>query len=210
MVQIAHFATAHHQERSEQVFAIDSFTTEFCKSMDSIQLPSRQSTVVLREVTANNWKAITELVVNREQLGLVPPNLESLCEHQFYTPKSIVRAIEADNVPVGYIRLHQEQEEQDQGHDNGTGDGGASSSIFLLRSFMIDQACQGLGFGTKAMLLLQEEIRGISRGKAIVKVPTKPFAIVHPDDSPEHFLAGTGFRKDKGGQGQAEEMIWES
>jgi hypothetical protein len=179
--------------------------------MDSIHLPSRQSTVALREVTTNNWKAITELVVNREQLGLVPPNLESLCEHQFYTPNSIVRAIEADNIPVGYIRLHQEQEkEQDQGHDNDARERGASSSIFLLRSFMIDQACQGLGFGTKAMLLLQEEMRGLSRDKAIVRVPTKPFAIVHPDDSPEHFLAGTGFRKSKGGQGQEEEMTWKS
>lgn len=189
--------------------------------MDPIHLPSRQSTVTLNEITAENWGAITKLVVNREQLGLLPSNLESLCEHQFYTPRSIVRAIKADNIPVGYIRLQQEAEEttQIQGRDQDQvqdpdQDHGNASSVFLLQSFMINQASQGLGFGTKAMLLLQEEMRTRSRNvqhhrsNAILKVLTKPFAAVHPEDSPEHFLAGLGFRKSKSDQGREEEMIW--
>ncbi|KAF9930373.1 hypothetical protein BGZ65_005382 [Modicella reniformis] len=70
------------------------------------------STITLHDIKADNREAITKLLVNRDQLGLVPRNLESLCEHQFYTPRSLVRAIVADNIPVGYIRLQQQEAEQ--------------------------------------------------------------------------------------------------
>ncbi|KAI8352372.1 hypothetical protein B0O80DRAFT_499667 [Mortierella sp. GBAus27b] len=197
--------------------------------MDPLHLPSRHSTIALRPITAHNWRSVTKLLVNRDQLDLVPPNLESLCEHQFDAPRSIVRAIEADKVPVGYIRLveqvdassssaqeeqHREQQQQRTSQEQEAPPRPTDASrVFLLQSFMIDQTCQGLGFGSKAMSLLQEEIRNLGSGHsktaaAVIKVLTKPFAVIHPDDSPEHFFSGSGFTKND--HGQREEMIWES
>ncbi|KAF8927948.1 hypothetical protein EDD21DRAFT_419560 [Dissophora ornata] len=161
--------------------------------MDPLALPSRQSAITLQDITARNWESITRLVVNRDQLSLVVPNIQSLCEHQFHAPHSLVRAIVADTTaPVGYIRLQQDPEEPGQG-------------VFQLLSFMIDQACQGLGFGTEAMLLLQKEMVNVPGFKGI-RVPTKAFAGVHPDDSPEHFFAGLGFEKSK--DPQVQELTW--
>ncbi|KAG0357192.1 hypothetical protein BC939DRAFT_499414 [Gamsiella multidivaricata] len=169
--------------------------------MDRLKLPSRQSSITLQDITLDNWAAVTRLVVNQDQLGLAPSNLESLCEHQFHIPQSIVRAILADGTPIGYIRL--QQEPKDQGQDQSVGD--SNHSMFLLLSFMIAKSCQGLGFGTKAILLLQQEMRD-RKGFKGIRVLTKPFATVHPEDSPEHFFSGLGFEasEDPGKQ----ELIW--
>ncbi|KAF9324798.1 hypothetical protein BG006_000222 [Podila minutissima] len=140
--------------------------------MDS--LPSRQSVVTLQDITADNWEHISRLVVNRDQLALVPSNIHSLCEHQF-VPGSVIRAVYADKVPVGYIRVNVVQT---QG---------------LLQCIMIDQKCQGLLFGTRALALLKKELK--DRGVVALAVHTKPFdVVVHKDDSPEHFFTGLGFQ----------------
>ncbi|KAI1318708.1 hypothetical protein EDD11_006001 [Mortierella claussenii] len=173
--------------------------------MDAISLPSRQSIITLQGITVDNWTQITRLVVNKDQLELVAPNLNSLCEHQFYTPRSIVRAIVADATPVGYIRL------QLEGHMAGEdrhehGQVHKTNPLAHLLTFMIDQACQGLGFGTKAMKLLQREM--VQREEPLgIKVLTKSFVNVHPDDSPEHFFTGLGFNQ-RGGPLAEQEMIW--
>ncbi|KAG0376471.1 hypothetical protein BGX24_007682 [Mortierella sp. AD032] len=189
--------------------------------MDPILFPTRQSSITLQGITSNNWHSIIRLVVNKDQLTLVPPNVESLCEHQFH-PLSIVRAIYADSTPVGYIRLQQdavnEQEEQKQGQ-----------VAYRLQCFMIDQACQGLGFGTKALVALQDQLVAQAAASSTttkvktttgadscsndsatttttltIKVSTTPFATVHSDDSPEHFFATVGFTKGITGK----EMVW--
>ncbi|KAF9200830.1 hypothetical protein BGZ49_008936 [Haplosporangium sp. Z 27] len=178
--------------------------------MNPILLPSRQSTISLQDVTLQNWKKISTLVVNKDQLDLVSPNLESLCEHQFHVPHSIVRAIVADNnIPVGYIRLQSQSQSQEPRNDiqQQQQQQEQEQPVFILLSFMIDQKCQGLGFGTKAMLLLQDEIIHHYGCKGI-KLFTKPFdSILHQEDSPEHFFAGLSFIKKKDNQGQ-ELMIW--
>ncbi|KAF9431653.1 hypothetical protein BGZ76_011863 [Entomortierella beljakovae] len=71
---------------------------------------------------------------------------------------------------------------------------------------MIDQACQGLGFGTRAMKLLQKYVLNL-QGHQGIKVLMKSFETVHPEDSPEHFFVGLGFIKSKDVQNQ-DEMIW--
>ncbi|KAG0032859.1 hypothetical protein BGZ82_006362 [Podila clonocystis] len=142
--------------------------------MDS--LPSRQSTITLQDITADNWELVSRLVVNRDQLGLVPTNMHSLCEHQF-VPGSVIRAVYADKVPVGYIRVNVVQK---QG---------------LLQCFMIDQKCQGLLFGTRAMILFKQELK--DRGMVALTVNTKPFDVVtRKDDSPEHFFTGLDFQSE--------------
>ncbi|KAF9122985.1 hypothetical protein BGW39_009365 [Mortierella sp. 14UC] len=193
--------------------------------MDPILFPTRQSVITLQDITSTNWARIIHLVVNKDQLTLVPPNVESLCEHQFH-PHSIVKAIYADTTPVGYIRLQQDKDNE-QGHEQGR-----VQDVYRLQCFMIDQACQGLGFGTKALVALQNQLKAHSAAvttaeklaaetnnsnnsaavattaaSAIaIKVLTTSFATVHSDDSPEHFFAGVGFTKDATGK----EMVWVS
>ncbi|KAF9214135.1 hypothetical protein BGZ59_004259 [Podila verticillata] len=71
--------------------------------MDS--LPSKSSSITLRDITADNWEHIIRLVVNKDQLALVPSNIHSLCDHQFVSG-SYVRAVYANETPVGYIRVN--------------------------------------------------------------------------------------------------------
>ncbi|KAF9905752.1 hypothetical protein EC991_001355 [Linnemannia zychae] len=189
--------------------------------MEPILFPTRQSAITLQDITSTNWAHIIQLVVNKDQLTLVPTNVESLCEHQFHLPDSIVKAIYADSTPVGYIRLQQDKDNEQQ----------QEQVVYRLQCFMIDQACQGLGFGTKALVALQDLLEAHSAAVAraemsgaetdysnnntvlatsiaaiSIKVSTIPFATVHSDDSPEHFFGGVGFTKDAIGK----EMVWVS
>lgn len=200
--------------------------------MDPILFPTRQSTITLQDITTDNWHRIIRLVVNKDQLILVPPNVESLCEHQFHLPQSIVKAIYADSTPVGYLRVQQVQEACATDATPTTTITSAFTTTsscaitdrtstlpgtYQLQCFMIDQACQGLGFGTRALVQLQDQLVAQSTTSALVeekaaanntttsiKVSTTLFAKVHPDDSPEHFFASVGFSKDSTGK----EMVW--
>ncbi|KAF9954039.1 hypothetical protein BGZ72_004959 [Mortierella alpina] len=163
--------------------------------MDAIALPSRHSVITLRNITADNWGHITRLVVNKDQLGLVSSNLEALCEHQFHLPQSKVWAVYADHTPVGFIRLQQEQDQEN-----------ASRSVYFLKNFMIDQACQGLGFGTKAMQALREELLGHHMQHTEIRVLTTLFTTVCQDDSPAHFFTGLGFEKSS--KASTQELVW--
>ncbi|KAK3840548.1 MAG: hypothetical protein JOS17DRAFT_27047 [Linnemannia elongata] len=192
--------------------------------MDPILFPTRQSTITLQDITTDNWQRIIRLIVNKDQLTLVTPNVESLCEHQFHLPHSIVKAIYADSTPVGYLRVQQVQEDCDPATINtttiSTDQISTLPGAFQMRCFMIDQACQGLGFGTKALVQLQDQLVAQSKsppsveGKAVtnspttttIRVLTAPFATVHSDDSPEHFFASVGFTKDATGK----LMVWAS
>ncbi|KAF9003804.1 hypothetical protein BGZ52_009296 [Haplosporangium bisporale] len=140
--------------------------------MDS--LPSKSSSITLRDITADNWEHIIRLVVNKDQLALVPSNFHSLCDHQFVSG-SYVRAVYANETPVGYIRVNVNTQQHG-----------------LVQCFMIHQACQGLLFGTRAMALLQLELE--NQGVATLTVNTKPFETVPLEDSPAHFFTALGFQ----------------
>ncbi|KAF9575821.1 hypothetical protein EC968_001609 [Mortierella alpina] len=163
--------------------------------MDAPALPSRHSVIKLRNITADNWGHITRLVVNKDQLGLVSSNLESLCEHQFHLPQSKVWAVYADHTPVGFIRLQREQDQEN-----------SLQAIYLLKDFMIDQACQGLGFGSRAMLALQEELVDHHTQHTRIRVLTTLFGTVRQDDSPAHFFTALGFKKNPTASEQ--ELVW--
>ncbi|CAO3565558.1 unnamed protein product [Mortierella alpina] len=162
--------------------------------MNAPALPSRNSVVELRDITADNWEHVTRLVVNKDQLGLVSSNLESLCEHQFHQPHSKVWAVCADNTPVGFIRLQREQNEN------------SSRPVYFLKNFMIDQACQGLGYGTKAMGALREELLGTHTQQTEIRVWTTHFATVRQDDSPAHFFTALGFESSPNASDQ--QLVW--
>jgi GNAT superfamily N-acetyltransferase len=163
-----------------------------------MDLPSSQSVVTIRDITADNWEQVCALVVNKDQVQLLPSNLTSLCEHQFHTPQSIVRAIYADNVPVGYIRLFRlssdtkdEEEEEEEGRS------------YRLLSFMIDQHCQGLGFGSRALKILFVNDAIVLKS---IRISTTTFSTVRKDDSPACFFETFGFQLDP----SSSDLVWTS
>ena len=136
--------------------------------------PSRVS---LREITADTVRAITKLAVDKSQEGFVAPNAISLSQALF-APEAWYRAIYLDDMPVGFVMLHDESlaatpPEQPQ--------------IGLWR-YMIDAGHQRKGIGRVALNLVIEEVR---RRKRFTKLGT---SYVPGPGCPEHFYLGLGFR----------------
>ena len=115
------------------------------------------ATVTLREVDATNVRAITRLATAPHQRAFVAPNAISLAQYAF-APKAWTRAIYADETPVGYVLLADEE--------------GEAYRYFLWR-FMIDRRYQRMGFGEAAMGLIIEHVRSQpeSTGLATSYVP---------------------------------------
>lgn len=161
-----------------------------------MDLPSSQSVVTIRDITADNWEQVCALVVNKDQVQLLPSNLTSLCEHQFHTPQSIVRAIYADNIPVGYIRLFQLSSDTEE---EGEGEGRS----YRLLSFMIDQHCQGLGFGSRALKILLVNDAIVLKS---IRISTTTFSTARKEDSPAYFFETFGFQLDP----SSSDLVWTS
>lgn len=158
----------------------------------SMELPSRRSIVSIRDITIHNWEQVSVLTVNKDQEKIAPSNLHSLCEHQFHSPHSIVRAVYADNNPVGFIRLQSfspSSSHSSENPDNGKGD---EKGCYLLLNFMIDWRSQGLGFGTRALQALQQDMVADHECRSIL-ISTATFSTVHKDDSPAEFFESLGF-----------------
>ncbi|KAG0048472.1 hypothetical protein BGZ83_006588 [Gryganskiella cystojenkinii] len=158
-----------------------------------MDLPSSKSAITIREIDLDNWEKVSDLIVNKDQVDLLCSNLKSLCEHQFCIPQSVVRAVYAEDTPVGYIRLQSSSSLLPE-HDMGN---------YKLLSFMIDQRCQGLGFGTKAFEALKLDAV-VAQGCKSIRVSTSTFSTVREDDSPAHFFATLGFTQGD----SSSELIW--
>ncbi|KAG0043073.1 hypothetical protein BGZ83_011875 [Gryganskiella cystojenkinii] len=104
--------------------------------------PTRDSTVTLREINKENWRAVIELSVSEAQSEILATNLKSLCESH-YSEDAWARAIYADETPVGFLMLSIWPIED----------------WYAVWRFMIDQKYQSLGFGRKALLLAIEHVR---------------------------------------------------
>ena len=97
--------------------------------------------VELAPITADNWKACINLELSEAQCGLLPDNLYSIAEAQFY-PRSRSRAILHQGEVVGYALF---------GIDVATG-------LWKVFRLMIDARFQGKGFGHAAMRMILDEI----------------------------------------------------
>ena len=98
--------------------------------------PTRDSTITLREITKENWRAITDLNVAPSQTTIVASNLKSLCESH-YSEDAWVRGVYADDTPVGFLMMSLWEPED----------------WYAVWRFMIDEKYQSLGYGRKSMLL---------------------------------------------------------
>lgn len=147
----------------------------------SAPVPSRSSTISLREVSRDNWQALASLKPTTTQQELVATNLFSICESH-YDLDEIARGIYADDEPVGLVIMSVEEEDDWYG----------------LFRFMIDQRYQSLGFGRTALDLVVEFIRDTYPAASFIRLwayspaGSKP---VPPSDSPVGFYEKAGWFK---------------
>ncbi len=144
---------------------------------------TRNSTVSLREVTAETVRSIIKLDVSEEQKHFVAPNAVSIAQ-AYFEPKAWFRAIYADETPVGFLMLYDDPQEP---------------HYFLWR-YMIDAHYQKLGFGKQAMDLLVEYVHNRPGAHALT-------LSCHPgEEGPEPFYRHYGFTRTGNWLGDEAEM----
>jgi diamine N-acetyltransferase len=133
--------------------------------------PTRRSVVALREVDATTVRAICRLAVTEQQNQFVAPNAVSMAE-AYVTPEAWVRAVYADDTPVGFAMLEVKPE---------------AASYYLWR-FMIDARYQAFGFGRRALELLIAHVKRQPGATGLT------LSIVQAPGGPQRFYEGLGFR----------------
>ena len=131
---------------------------------------TRDSTVSLREVTAETVRDICRLDVSEEQKHFVAPNARSIAE-AYFEPKAWFRAIYADETPVGFVMLYDDPDVPE----------------YFLWRYMIDARYQKLGFGKRALELIITHVRTRPGAKEL-KLSCHP-----GEDGPEPFYRKVGF-----------------
>ncbi len=132
--------------------------------------PTRDSTVSLRQVTAESVRTICRLDVHESQRGFVAPNAVSIAQ-AYFEPKAVFRAIYAGETPVGFMMLYDDPDEAN----------------YHLWRFMIDARYQKLGFGARALQLILEYVHARPGAKELSLT-------CHPgEDGPEPFYRKQGF-----------------
>jgi diamine N-acetyltransferase len=102
--------------------------------------------VELAEITRENVRAVCELELAPGQESLVAPAAFTVAEGH-YEPGALLRAITLGPVPVGVVLVEFE-----------------TGRPHLVR-FMVDAAAQGAGIGTRALGLLEDELRAAGWGE---------------------------------------------
>jgi diamine N-acetyltransferase len=128
-------------------------------------------TVILREITKDNYRAICALEVAPKQREFVASNTFSLAQAHFH-PEAWYRAIYAGDAPIGFLMLSDIPD---------------APEYFLWR-LMIAANHQRKGYGCRAVELLVEHVR--TRPNA-----TELLVSYHPGDgTPGDFYRRLGFQ----------------
>jgi len=136
------------------------------------------SVVTLREVTADNLGAILALEVFDKQRDFVASNARSIAQAHFHQ-EAWFRAIYADDVPVGFVMLH----------DENLRDEIRQNDYYFLWRLMIDKRYQKSGFGRRAIQLLVEHVKKRPNAKTLLS------SFRDGPDGPEAFYAKLGFER---------------
>ena len=102
-------------------------------------------TVILKELTQDNWEACIDLKVHPEQENFVASNLYSIAESQFY-PGCIPLAVYDDETLVGFIMYEPDPESLIEG-------------AYFISRLMIDYNFQGKGYGRVAIQQVIERLK---------------------------------------------------
>lgn len=135
------------------------------------------SRVELREVTAESLQAILDLRVSESQERYVASNAKSIAEAHFH-PEAWFRAIYADELPVGFLMLHDENLRPRP----------RQTDLYFLWRLMVDARYQKLGFGRRAVDLLIAHVLGRPNAH------TLRTSCHRGEGSPEGFYRRLGFR----------------
>lgn len=126
--------------------------------------------ISLRDVNDENVQAVIDLSVSDSQTEFVAPNVVSLAE-AFATTKVWVRAVYAGDEPVGFVMLSDNDEKP----------------RYYLWRFMIDHRHQRNGYGSQALELVHEYVRGRPNGTEIY------LSYVPAEGGPEGFYKAHGY-----------------
>ena len=142
--------------------------------------------VELREITAENVKAVMRLSVTDAQDDYVAPNSWSVAEAA-YTDDRWLRAVYVDDDPVGLVLLSERRE----------------VPRYYLWRFMIDRDHQGNGYGKRAMELLIDYVATLPDAKELF------LSFMPGADGPEGFYRSLGFATTGREDGGELEMVLE-
>jgi diamine N-acetyltransferase len=144
--------------------------------MADSQPVNSQSTVTLREITANTVRDICRLSDTLSPLHqrMVAPNAVSIAEAHF-SDYAWFRAIYAGETPVGFIMLY-----------IGPDDDEPEKTIYFLWRLMIAGPFQGFGFGKRALQIVIPDIK--AQGAQVLIT-----SCGQGEGSPEGFYRGLGF-----------------
>lgn len=109
-----------------------------------------ESVASLREITKETVHAILRLRVSESQQKMVSTVAAAIARAHFER-KLTFRAICADDTPVGFLMLYDDPD----------------MPKFCLWTSLIDSRYQGLGFGRRAMGLLEEYVRSRPGGEML-------------------------------------------
>ncbi|WP_407658038.1 GNAT family N-acetyltransferase [Lederbergia citri] len=112
----------------------------------------------MKSIDRTNWEIACELTVQENQCSFIASNLYSIAEAQFY-PERCVKGIYSNDKMVGFTMY---------GIDEDDGN-------FWIYRLMIDQAFQGQGLGSQAILLVIDEIKkNNSKGIPVIMIGYHP------------------------------------
>jgi diamine N-acetyltransferase len=137
-------------------------------------MPTRESTVSLREITEETVEEIINLskTLSEAQRKMVADNAKSIAQAHF-SKHAWFRAIYADETPVGFIMLYDNPEEPE----------------YFLWRLMIAGPHQGKGYGRKAIELLLDYVRARPGAKELIT------SCEQGETSPEGFYRRLGFER---------------
>jgi len=126
--------------------------------------------ISLREVTAKSVRAVCALDVSPEQRSYVAANAVSIAQAHF-EPHAWLRAIYADETPIGFVMLHEDPEKEE----------------YFLWRLMIDAAHQGQGCGRRALDLVADHARAQPGARELLS------SYIPGPDGPADFYRRYGF-----------------
>ena len=138
---------------------------------------SQDSLVTLSEVTAENLRPVLALEVAQSQRKFIASNAISIAEAHFH-PEAWFRAIYADETPVGFLMLHDENLLPEP----------RQPDFYYLWRLMIDARHQGLGFGRRAVENLVTHVRSRPSANTLLT------SFHSGEGSPEGFYLKLGFQ----------------
>ncbi|MBI1378091.1 MAG: GNAT family N-acetyltransferase [Frankiales bacterium] len=143
-------------------------------------MPRDDAVVTLREVTDENRADVEALSVTPEQAHYVAPNTQSF-QDALETPEACpwFRAVYADDTPVGFVMISDGVPESDD----------ELLGPYYLWRLMIDTRWQRRGYGTAALDLVVEHVRGRPGARRLL-------SSIVPGEvaSPREFYLRYGFR----------------